>query len=482
MSDRAAQRLQKTNQASKRGITIRYSHMSLQDMIIERGDEYPSVSHLDSFDCNNKFHEIDMIRDYNKMYRVKAPYRLIPAGPRDRSCHWRPDALCIYKDAIVAGVRFPFHDFIPKLLADFKNSSAISLGWVYINHRHSTPPIFHPKSIPDNNPKWKNEFMYLVWEGGDWGTLFRRSFSRVSDGSPNDIVLNDEEAYAYAELTKDNYATLAWELLDEFQLKSLVLSSVSDKAAAFINKSNEPLDGETARMKRARLGVKDHRAASGVPAFLRPHEDTVEEVEAPASAKSSVWRPNWGIRKKDTVVGVSKHASEWSYHSLTPCDYKDFVSNSTLEGVEHAGAQAIADADANFQGASLRSPRRRKGRDDFIDEYLDSQEYKDLIGKHDKLIFPVQFTKGWDDALAEVLEKMPGSLIVSDFPSPYAPTPLEVALVGEDDMEEDDMILDLGHSSPPGQIAGANSAATRSGSGSDSEEEEADTGDKGGDA
>ena len=71
--------------------------------------------------------------------------------------------------------------------------------------------------------------MYLVWEGGDWGTLFRSSFSRVSDGSPSDIILSDEEAHAYAELTKDNYATLAWVLLDEFQLKSLGLSNVSDK-------------------------------------------------------------------------------------------------------------------------------------------------------------------------------------------------------------------------------------------------------------
>ena len=78
---------------------------------------------------------------------------------------------------------------------------------------------------------------------------------------------------------------------------------------------------------------------------------------------------------------------------------------------------------------------------------------------------------------------MPGSLILSDFPSPYAPTPLEVALAGEDDMDEDDRILDLGHSSPPGQAAGIDSAATHSGSGSSSEEEEEfDTGDKGGEA
>ncbi|KAK1398371.1 hypothetical protein POM88_008234 [Heracleum sosnowskyi] len=43
MADRTAQRLQKMNQASKKGITIRSSHMSLQDMILERSDEYPSV-------------------------------------------------------------------------------------------------------------------------------------------------------------------------------------------------------------------------------------------------------------------------------------------------------------------------------------------------------------------------------------------------------------------------------------------------------
>ena len=39
---------------------------------------------------------------------------------------------------------------------------------------------------------------------------------------------------------------------------------------------------------------------------------------------------------------MSKHAVDWSYHSLTPCDYKDFVADSTLEGAEHLGAQAIA--------------------------------------------------------------------------------------------------------------------------------------------
>lgn len=273
MADRAASRLQRMNQASKRGIIIRSPTMSLQDMILERSEEYPSVSHLDSYNHSNRFNDAEAIANYKNMYKIRPPYRLVLAGPGDRSCHWRPDALCIYKGVISAGVRFPFHPFIPQLLADvgispcqlppnawrlimcfivlclknnfplsvalfrkifqFKNSSSKTLGWVYISHRPTAPPIFHPKSIPDNNPRWRNEFMYLIWDGGDWGTLFQSSFSRVSDGSPGDIVLTEEEAFAYAELTKDDYATKAWELLDEFQLKSLGLSRVSDKGNSF---------------------------------------------------------------------------------------------------------------------------------------------------------------------------------------------------------------------------------------------------------
>ena len=56
----------------------------------------------------------------------------------------------------------------------------------------------------------------------------------MSDGSPDDIVLSEEEAHAYDELIKDDYATMAWELLDEFLLKSLNLSKVSDKGKSLL--------------------------------------------------------------------------------------------------------------------------------------------------------------------------------------------------------------------------------------------------------
>lgn len=267
--DRAALRFQKLQGASKRGIIIRSPSMSLQDMILNRTEDFPSLSHLDSFNHSNTFHDTEKITDYNKMYRIDPPYRLVPADPGDRSCHWRPNALCVYRGAIVAGVRFPFHEFIPRLLADvginpcqlppnswrvincfmvlclknnfplsvalfrkifqFKNSAESTPGWVYISHRSSTPPIFHPQSIPDSNPKWKKEYMYLIWEGGNWGTIFRSTFGKAVDGSASDIELNEEETHAYKELIKDNYATMAWDLLNEFQLKSLGLSRVAKK-------------------------------------------------------------------------------------------------------------------------------------------------------------------------------------------------------------------------------------------------------------
>ncbi|KAK1387032.1 hypothetical protein POM88_015210 [Heracleum sosnowskyi] len=360
--------------------------------------------------------------------------------------------------------------------------------------------------------------MYLVWERGDWGTLFHRSFGRVSDGNPNNIDLNEEESHAYSVLIKDNGTTVAWELLDEFVLKSVHLSTVHDKAAAFINKTNEPKDVETSRMKRARLGDYP-RGKSGVPSFLIPSEIPGDEADIPVSTKSSVWRPNWGIRKKDTITGVSKHVVDWSYHSLSPCDYKDFVADSTLEGVEHLGAQAIAATNANFQGALFQAKawrtsseanrvklerseeevkslketlsrkekeladaqadlvELRKSKDDCIDEYLDSQEYKDLIEKHDEILFPVQHTSGWEDAVQAILAKHPGVFDAADFPAPHPPTPLECILAGVDYMEEDARILDSVHSSPLGDTSADDADEHSPGSSSG---EETYAGDKGG--
>lgn len=95
-------------------------------------------------------------------------------------------------------------------------------------------------------------------------------------------------------------------------------------------------------MKRAKLAkVESLRQTPEMPKFLRPH--VIPEEEAVEKApKSLAYRPGWGFRKGDTVVGEMAHAKDWSLHSITPVDYKDIAMGTELEGIEQAGSQAMA--------------------------------------------------------------------------------------------------------------------------------------------
>lgn len=92
----------------------------------------------------------------------------------------------------------------------------------------------------------------------------------------------------------------------------------------------------------------------------------------------------------------------------------------------------------------------RKGKDDLIDDYLASQEYVGFMEKHDDSLFPYQFTQGWDEALAEVTRRFPGTLNVSDFPSPHAPMALAVQDTQEVGQDDDERILQPELSAHPG--------------------------------
>ena len=220
--DRAAKRLERMTALSsqKRGnFPIRSSYTSIQELLAERGDEFKSVADLDSFNYCSTFKDAKALSVFNRLYRLPPNHKFIFADAADRSCHWRPDSLCVYRDALIGGLRFPIHPFIVKLLADaqvnpcqiapnawraiitfliiclkkgfepsvavfrkifqFRNSSSSSLGWVFVAQRAGRPHIYDGNSIPENNQKWKSDFLYVHWEGGDWGTLFRKSFGRV---------------------------------------------------------------------------------------------------------------------------------------------------------------------------------------------------------------------------------------------------------------------------------------------------------------
>lgn len=118
MEDKSA-RLAKMNSASSKGtITIRSPYMFLIDMLNERGEDYPSLAKLDAYDCCSTYHDVEEIARYNKLFKIKFPYKLVPAGSGDGPCHWKPNSLCIFRESLIAGLRFPFHDNIPRLLAD----------------------------------------------------------------------------------------------------------------------------------------------------------------------------------------------------------------------------------------------------------------------------------------------------------------------------------------------------------------------------
>ncbi|KAL8126026.1 hypothetical protein AgCh_013354 [Apium graveolens] len=231
MADKRMTRLAKMNVARKSNdFPIRSRYTSLIDMINTRGDEYPSDAHLDAHDHNSALRDPKELEKLSSCFKIKEPFKLVLAGPADRACQWKKDALCVYRDTLRAGIRLPFHPFIPLLLADvgispcqlppnswrlilcylsqcakhnvptsvavfrkifqFKNSPDKSPGWVSINQCPTIPHIVNGKSIPDNNLGWKKDFLFVIWEGGDWGSLFRSSFGLVVDGSPNDITLS----------------------------------------------------------------------------------------------------------------------------------------------------------------------------------------------------------------------------------------------------------------------------------------------------
>ncbi|KAL8121509.1 hypothetical protein AgCh_018295 [Apium graveolens] len=306
MADKNMTRLAKMNVARKSSeFPIRSRYTSLIDMINTRGDEYPSDAHLDVHDHISVLRDPKELDKLSACFKIKEPFKLLLAGSADRACQWRKDALCVYRETLRAGIRVPFHPFIPVLIADvgispfqlppnswrlimcylsqcakhnvptsvaifrkicqFKYSPDKNPGWVSLNQRLTVAHIVNGKSIPDNNLGWKKDFLYVLWEGGDWGTLFRSSFGLAVDGSPNDIVLSEEETKAFNLLTQDNGTSHSWDLIRETVLIVRGLSPIPKKMAEKIEEATKPKDLEKTRMKCAGKVFKDPRLGDRFP-------------------------------------------------------------------------------------------------------------------------------------------------------------------------------------------------------------------------
>ncbi|KAL8089488.1 hypothetical protein AgCh_039091 [Apium graveolens] len=529
MADKRMTRLAKMNVARKSNdFPIRSRYTSLIDMINTRGDEYPSDAHLDAHDHISALRDPKELEKLSSCFKIKEPFKLVLAGPADRACQWKKDALCVYRDTLRAGIRLPFHPFIPLLLADvgispcqlppnswrlilcylsqcakhnvptsvavfrkifqFKNSPDKSPGWVSINQRPTIPHIVNGKSIPDNNLGWKKDFLFVIWEGGDWGSLFRSSFGLAVDGSPNDITLSEEKARGFNLLTQDNGTSHCWDLIRETVLVERGLSPVNKKMAERIEEATKPKDLETTRMKRAGKVFKDPRLGDRFPEFLlqamEPSEEGPSQVLRTKQRPGAYFQPAWGIRGKDSIVGSTALSKEWSKHSISPVDYQDFVLQQDLEGNELFGAQALATANAHFQGAIHQAKAWKVGledankklkeanqkiealeaqlasstsdletaraenvilkaqKDKAFDGWMDTQEFKDLMVEHDALLHPVSYKEGWDAAVEAIQDEFPEVLEQSPFPCPVRVPELggvteKLAVMIKDGEEED---------------------------------------------
>ena len=94
------------------------------------------------------------------------------------------------------------------------------------------------------------------------------------------------------------------------------------------------------REKRARKEGKSP-VIEKVPTFLTPRAVPVEEDPNPYVVE-------WGLLKKDTVVGDSRAAAEWSRSVITPRDRAHVVESSEDLQIELLGAQAVASVSLNF--------------------------------------------------------------------------------------------------------------------------------------
>ena len=80
--------------------------------------------------------------------------------------------------------------------------------------------------------------MFLHWEGGNWGTLFKSSFARVTDGSNSFHNPSHDDKYIIEQLSYNDGATHYRKIINERALIILGLSNASDKGTLFFTLSN----------------------------------------------------------------------------------------------------------------------------------------------------------------------------------------------------------------------------------------------------
>lgn len=87
-----------------------------------------------------------------------------------------------------------------------------------------------------------------------------------------------------------------------------------------------------------------------------------------SSSGEEAFKPSWGIRNMDSILGNDHLAVKWSLGSMTPTDRKNVIDGGSLEVTRRAGSQALAAANAYFQAALHEA--------DSLGEELDAKKQK----------------------------------------------------------------------------------------------------------
>ena len=59
-----------------------------------------------------------------------------------------------------------------------------------------------------------------------------------------------------------------------------------------------------------------------------------------------------------------------------------------------------------------------ESKENAVDEYLDSKEYREILAAHDDSFYPVPYSHGWEGALKSVDSRHPSLFFFYDFPYP----------------------------------------------------------------
>lgn len=101
---------------------------------------------------------------------------------------------------------------------------------------------------------------------------------------------------------------------------------------------------------------------------------------------------------------------------------KEFETESQKKSLHiHQLEEQLKKKDEELATANSELVLLRDDKEKMIDEYLDSAEYKSLMDQHDDMLFPGQFTQGWNEAKEAILKKHPSLFQPSEFPCPYLP-------------------------------------------------------------